>query len=441
MHESSRALLKRGSIAAATTALVLGSSFATVPAIAETSVAPEPTSTETSATSSTEALQEQGQATLPSGLKEAVERDLGITIEEFYKNGELSAVVDSLSKELKLSKLVADFAISENKISVTVAPSSLETVTEKLDELTKGTGVELDIVAEPEAQPPVAPKTVEPEKTPETGNTPAAPSKLPVIESPKTEATAKPKIVAKAMPKSAESLLEAYVENVEPKAVSQLQAVMKTGANSFVIRTGGTAKVEDQKATQTPKATALRVGGKLTPEEFAEQYTKVTIEKAEGPAKPAAAGDVLGGMGYGALTSPTTVALCSIGFSGFNSAGADAAISAGHCEQDGEVTKVNIMEHSAPGEFEDIGAPLGTFGFSQFGGPGNSSVTGLVPGATYDDLGNVGTDISVIDQINPDLAPKPLVTDWKGADERDSGGSDNSREIGRAHVCKAVTAG
>ncbi|GAA3322716.1 LPXTG cell wall anchor domain-containing protein [Paeniglutamicibacter sulfureus] len=421
MHESSRALLKRGSIAAATTALVLGSSIATVPAIATTSVAPEPASTETSAVTSAESSQDQSQAALPSGLEAAVERDLGITIDEFYKNGELSSVVESLSEELGQSELAADFAIEENKIKVTVAASSLGAVTTKLDELTKGTDVELRIVTAPEAEATVAPKKVETKKAPKTKDPKAAPSKLPVIESPKTEATAKPEVVAKAMPKSAESLLEAYVQSVDPKAVSQLQAVMKTGSNSFVIRTGGTADVEGKNASETPKATALRFGEKMTPEEFAQQYTKVTIEKAEGPAKSAAAGDVLGGMGYGARTTGTAIALCSIGFSGFNADGGDAAISAGHCEQDGDITKVNIMEHTAPNKFAGIGAPLGTFGFSQFGGPGNSPVTGIDTATKVEDLGNVGTDISVIDNINPDLTLKSTVTDWKGADERDSG--------------------
>ncbi|MFL4472471.1 Ig-like domain-containing protein [Paeniglutamicibacter sp. MACA_103] len=421
MHDSSRALLKRGCIAAATTALVLGSSFATVPAIATTSTTPEPTSTETLAVSSTEASQDPSQAALPSGLKEAVERDLGITLEEFYKNGKLSAVVESLAEQLKQSKLEADFAIADDKIDVTVSASALEAVTKKLDELTGDTEVELNIVAEPEVEASVDPKAVVPEKAPETTDLKATPLELPVVESPKTEATQAPKIVAKAMPKTADSLFKAYVENVEPKALSQLQAVMKTGANSFVIRTGGTAKVEAKGATETPTATSLRLGGKLTPEEFAEQYTRVTIETAEGPAKPAAAGDVLGGMGYGAKTSETSVALCSIGFNGFNVNGEDASISAGHCTQDGDITDVNIMEHSAPGEFEEIGAPLGAFGFSQFGGPNNSPVTGTDTATSLEDLGNVGTDISVIDQINPDLDLKSMVTDWKGADERDSG--------------------
>ncbi|MBV1778740.1 hypothetical protein KRR55_06390 [Paeniglutamicibacter sp. ABSL32-1] len=107
--------MKRGTIAAATTALVLGSSFATVPALATTSINPEPTSAGSAAASSTEASKDQSQAALPSGLKEAVERDLGITIEEFYKNGELSSVVDSLTKELQQSKLVADFAITRTR--------------------------------------------------------------------------------------------------------------------------------------------------------------------------------------------------------------------------------------------------------------------------------------------------------------------------------------
>lgn len=433
MHDSSRALLKRGSIAAATTALVIGSSFA-APAIATTPATPEPASIETLAAPMPDASQDANKAAVPSGLKEAVERDLGITLDTFYKNGELSTVVDSLDKQLKQSKLEADFKIVGNKISITVAKPALKAVTKKLEELTSGTDIAIDIVTAVDVEATVAPEQAEITQAPE-----AAPSKLPVIESPNAVATAKPKIEAKAMPKNAEALLAAYVESVDPQSVAHLQAVMKTGANSFVIRTGGMALAESKNVTATPEATALRVGAKLTPDEFAQQYTKVTIEQVEGPAKPAAANDVLGGMGYGAEVIPGSIALCSIGFSGFNATGEKAVISAGHCQYDGAISKVNIMEHTAPNVFEKVGEPLGDFGFSQFGGPGNTPVTGFDSAQSVNDLGNVGTDISVIDTINTKLNLKAMVSNWKGADERNSGTKVTgvaSAVIG-ANVCKS----
>jgi LPXTG-motif cell wall-anchored protein len=426
MHESSRALLKRGSIAAATTALVLGSSFATVPAIATTSVAPEPASTETSAVTSAGATQDHGQAALPSGLEEAVERDLGITIEEFYKNGELSAVVESLAEQLKQLKLEADFAIADDKINVTVSASALETVTKKLNELTGDTEVELNIEAAPEVEASLAPESIDPEtsqskKAPESKEPSPKAKDLRVAESPKVDAKVTPEIKLMAPPKNVDALLDAYVASVEPEALAELQAVMQTSSGGYVIRTGGLAQVEKKTVAPSPSSKELRFTDKLTAEEFAAQYPSVKLEAADGQAKPAATNDVLGGMGYGSETSPGSFAVCSIGFNGFNVAGDDAMISAGHCTHDGDYSDVNILEHSAPGVFEGKGAELGIFGFSQFGGPFNTPVTGLEEAEESNELGNVGTDIAVVDGINKDLNLKAMVADWKSAEVRDSG--------------------
>ena len=426
MHDSSRALLKRSGIAAAATALVIGSSFA-APAIATTTASPAPAGTETSAAATTGASKDDSKADLPAGLEDAVKRDLGISIEEFYKNGELSSVVESLSKELKQAKLDADFEIADSKIKVEVAAPALKAVTKKLDALTKDTKVELEIVAAEAATSTEKGKAEESSASPvkdASGEAKASASPkskdLKKAKTPKTDATVVEEPKSKANPTNVDALLDAYVEAVDPKAVSQLQAVMKDNNGSFVIRTGGAAKTESKTSSPSSKASSLRVGGKMTPNEFVEQFTKVTLEVADGPAKKAAANDVLGGMGYGTETSPGTYSVCSIGFSGFNAAGDDAAITAGHCEHDGDITDVKILEHSAPEIMTAEGPDLGTFGFSQFGGPNNSSVTGLDDAQTVDDLGNVGTDIAVIDQINKDLDLKSLVSDWKTPDIRDS---------------------
>jgi LPXTG-motif cell wall-anchored protein len=446
MHDSTRALLKRGSVVAATAAMLLGSSFTALPAMAASSDAAEPTATETSAPTGADAPPDPGHAPLPGGLKEAVERDLGITVEEFYKNGELNAVVDSLAKELKQSSLEADFEISENKINVTVAASSLQAVTKKLAELTAGTGVELGIEAAPATAAPSVPAS---DRAPESSDTDPDASEPQVTESPKSEAAPEPKaprVEAKGLPSNVDTLLVAYLNSVEPAAASGLQSVMKNMDGSFVIRTGGAAHVEQREAASARSGEILQPteinSQKLTPEEFAGQYTKVTIEAAEGPASPAAANDVLGGMAYGALVGEVgneRLALCSVGFSGFNPKGAPAAISAGHCAQDGDVSAVRIIEQAAPNIPIALGADLGTFGFSQFGGPGNSPVTGWYAAETIDDLGNIGTDISVIDKINGNLDLEALVTDWKGVDERDSGTKVTgvaSAVLG-ANICKS----
>lgn len=428
MHDSTRALVKRGSVVAATAAMVLGSSFAAVPAMAASSDTTEPTAIEMSAPTGADAPPDPSQVPLPNGLKEAVERDLGITIEEFYKNGELNAVVESLVKALNQSGLEADFAIIENKVNVTVAASSLQAVTTKLAELTTGTDVELGIEAAPAT---AAPSMSARNKRPEISDSGPNASEPQVSESPMGEAAPEPTalgVEAKGLPQSVDTLLTQYLNSVEPAAASGLQSVMKNEDGGFVIRTGGAAQVQKRKAASASSGEILQPtenqGQKLTPEEFAGQYTKVTIEAADGPASPAYANDVLGGMAYGALVGEVgsqLLAMCSVGFSGFNPEGAPAAISAGHCVQEGDVSKVKIIEQAGPDIPIALGADFGTFGFSQFGGPGNSPVTGWYEAETIDDLGNIGTDISVIDKINKSLDLEALVTDWKGVDERDSG--------------------
>lgn len=419
MHDSSRALLKRSGIAAAATALVIGSSFA-APAIATTTASPAPAGTETSAAATTEASKDDSKAGLPAGLEDAVKRDLGISIEEFYKNGELSSVVESLSKELKQAKLDAHFEIADSKIKVEVAAPALKAVTKKLDALTKGTDVELDIVAAAEVVASSAPESSAVEKAPEAKKPDSKLSELKGADAPKVQTEDAPKIKAKATPKNVDVLLDAYVAAVDPGALSNLQAIMKTGNGSYVIRTGGVATVDKKSSSPSPKASNLRFTDKMTPEEFASQYAEVAVEAVDGPAKTAAVNDVLGGMGYGSETSPGNFSVCSIGFTGFNKAGVDALISAGHCTQDGNIKDVNVLEHTAPDEFDEKGAKLGTFGFSQFGGSKNSPVVVPDDATGLEDVENVGTDIAVVDKINPELDLQALVTDWKGVEERDS---------------------
>ena len=55
-------------------------------------------------------------------------------------------------------------------------------------------------------------------------------------------------------------------------------------------------------------------------------------------------------------------------------------------------------------------APLGTFGFSQFGGPLNSWITG-----TEEAPGNVGTDIAVIEALDGGLSVQPAASTWASA--------------------------
>ena len=381
MHESSRTFLRRAGVAAATAAFVMGSSLVAGPLPA--TAGQTPSAVVTTPTAITAAASDVRDEALPQGLAEAVKRDLGMGVEEFRAQGELVVVADQLRTDLQKAKLKASFAIAGNTITVKTGVADRAEVTQKLDALTRGTGVELAI------------STAESNTVAASATTPAPTKKSPA---------------------NVDELYKAYVASVDPDTLSQLQAVMET-ADGFVIRSGGGAGV----APARPAARVLTSGGKLTPEEFATQYPDVSVHDAEGPATVTASNDVLGGMGYGAPIGKSAYTLCSVGFNGFNATGARAALSAGHCTRDGQISTVYIAEHSAPDVFEGLSGypfdPFASFGFSQFGGPGNTAI--LTDGKQV--LGNIGTDISVLNSINPALRQQPLVTDWKGADERDSG--------------------
>ena len=396
MPESSRTFLRRAGVAAATAAFVMGSCLVAGPSPAAAEQASNPVVDTPPAVGSTSS--EARDATLPQGLAEAVERDLGMGVEEFQARGELVATADRLRTDLRKAGLKASFAIAGNKIAVKTDIADRAAVTRKLDALTRGTGIELEIST---------------------------------ADSNTASASATTSAVTKKSPADVDALFKAYAASVDSETLLHLQAVMET-ADGFVIRSGGVSK----DAPARPAALTLTPGGKLTPEEFANQYPDVSIHEAEGPATVTATNDVLGGMGYGAEMAPGSYTLCSVGFNGFNAAGSRAALSAGHCTQDGKIRSVSIAEHSAPDVFEELNVDrFGSFGFSQFGGPGNTSL--LTDGTHV--LGNVGTDVSVLDNINPALRQQPMVTDWRGADERDSGTrvTGVARAIVGSSVCKS----
>ncbi|MEJ6489690.1 trypsin-like serine protease [Leucobacter sp. USCH14] len=132
---------------------------------------------------------------------------------------------------------------------------------------------------------------------------------------------------------------------------------------------------------------------------------------------PHASTDIVGGAGYfGAVSGqPGKVGTCSTGFTAFSPEGEPALITAGHCSSDGAVTEVQFSDPSndaAAGEFiEDDGNGIaGEFGFSQFGGVGNTNGADKDPNST---------DIAVIDITNESLDLLPEVTDWTTAAQDD----------------------
>ncbi|WP_298873521.1 hypothetical protein [uncultured Microbacterium sp.] len=194
-----------------------------------------------------------------------------------------------------------------------------------------------------------------------------------------------------------------------------IQAVAKDGRGNVVVYTAGDES---------------DLGGAAR--SFVDSKSNVIVKSIGSPIEALAANDVVGGAGYVSPDpgDPQKGFFCSIGFAGWSPEGAPAVISAGHCTKDGTANESLLTTPanepagggSKPGAF----APLGTVGYSQYGGPGNSA------GAEGD---SSSVDISAIDVTNPDLNLKPEITDWTTASTNDLAASTIAVEsIGEAQV-------
>lgn len=298
-----------------------------------------------------------------AALAEAVQRDLGLTPEQFNAAGELGTRAADAVARLRGVPGFVGIRLEGGQIVVT---GSGDELLEKVAALTA-------VVPELAVEAPVPEKKSAGDAT---GPVPGSGSELAV---------------------STEQLFQAYVRQVGPEG---LQAVVASGGK-FVIRTGG---INVPEATADGSASAAGAGsgpavspGKVSAAEFVAQYANVELDVGAHLAPEA---DVPGGVGYIADTGW----ICSTGFSAFDPGGDPAVLSAGHCASDGAAETAKL-------EFPfDAEEPSGQFGFSQFGGPGNSRIVEnpLDP----DNPGNVGTDISVIESLRSDLDPSPASSTW-----------------------------
>ena len=196
-------------------------------------------------------------------------------------------------------------------------------------------------------------------------------------------------------------------------APAGLQAVAYADGH-FIIRTGGTNTPEARdKAPAAPMLGSLdrvaeQVPGKISAADFVSRYANVELEK--GPAIKTEE-DFFGGQGV-VIDNMT---ICSAGFGAFDPAGLPLVLTSGHCAEDGKASRADVEPATAApagGATTSLPAvrkPLGTFGFSQFGGPNNSPITG-----SEGSPGNIGTDIAVIKDLRPGLKIQPSVTKWRG---------------------------
>lgn len=216
-------------------------------------------------------------------------------------------------------------------------------------------------------------------------------------------AAVKPELVAG----SAEQLFQAYVREVGPAG---LQAVAYADGH-FIVRTGGTNTAEAwTSAALAPGSldpAPAPAPGKISAAAFVSRYANVKLEKGA-PIKTE--DDYFGGQGY--VIDKMTI--CSAGFGAFDPAGLPLVLTAGHCAEDGTAAKADVEPPTAApagGATTSLPAvlePLGSFGFSQFGGPDNSPITGAESSP-----GNIGTDIAVIKDLRPGLKVQPSATTWK----------------------------
>ncbi|MCC3266076.1 S1 family peptidase [Arthrobacter gengyunqii] len=412
MQDNSSAFYKRVGALGAATALAVSGAFIASPALAAPAAEPEATAPATATTEAPvdetvaeetvaeetvtdvaapveEAPAEEAGALAP-GLAEALLRDLGMTVEEFEAAGELGKKAAAALPELQATEGFVSIAIEDGKIVITGSGESLEAITLNLGATLVAPAIEESDV---EASEPVVEATEAATDAPSTEATEPA-----TAEDDKAASLDLSGNYLVDVPK----IRNAYISSV---GVEGLQSIMLT-ADGYVIRVDKAATVGRSVLSRSMADAAV------TPADaFGAQHHNITVVNASGPAK--ALEDVVNGQGYATFTGESA-GVCSIGFNAFNADGDPAVISAGHCADDGQATDTVLTvpsgDDASGGTQPALASPLGTWGFSQFGGENNSPTE-------LGSLDNIGTDIGVIDGINSELDLLPEVTQWSDAED------------------------
>ena len=363
--------------------LAFGIAAAPAPAYAN-GESPTPAVT-TEAASGQAAAWKAGRAPAPGdeGLAQAVARDLGMTLKEFNAAGaQAKRAADALAVLRDLRGFVA-IRLQDGHIRVEGSGPELEERVAALNKASR-TGRDEFILAGSAA------------------DRPGEPSANPTPTEPAAETAAGGDLQAS----SVEQLYGAYLREVGPVG---LQAVADAGGN-FIIRTGGVNSAETaEEADGQGGSRAGEVAGTagMSPSDFVEKYANVVLEQGDPLAREE---DFLGGQGYRVDGGGV---VCSAGFSAFSAAGEPLVLTAGHCADDGaaKLTEITLPAGDPAGGAvaeSAVAGELGTFGFSQFGGPGNAWITG-----DLDNPGVPGKDIAVVESIRGDLDLLPAATTWE----------------------------
>lgn len=417
---------------AAAGALALGSAFLAVPAVAESGPpAPGPAAASAPAVS-TSAPGGSAPEISDAGLTDAILRDLGMTLEQFNAAGDQGKRAADAVPSLRSLPGFAGISLKDGRIVVEGSGPELAARVAELNaagpaaEAGAGAGPGGGAGAAGQAESPAgatgefvlvapAPEPSAPKPSPATRSA-GAPAASATATTPETPSAAEtPELVAA----STDQLFKDYVREVGPAG---LQAVAYANG-SFVIRTGGTNQPEARSAPAapaapgspvspatpdapgspaSPAAPAAPTGGTpespasaASPSEFVARYSNVRLEQGE-PLAPEE--DFFGGQGF-VLNNGI---ICSAGYGAYSPAGDPIVLTAGHCTDDGTLSTADVERPESP-----TNNLLGTLGFSQFGGPGNSWITG-----DETNPGNIGTDIAVIESLRSGLDVQPAASRW-----------------------------
>lgn len=355
------------------------------------------------------------------GLAEAVARDLGMSLEEFNAAGaQGKRAADALPALRNLPGFVA-VRLHGGQILVEGSGAELQKGLAGINAADDADRNEFVLVAPGTTPAPATTPAPVAGTNPPAGTTPAAPEPVAPKAAPEpAAATAEDKDLRAS---SVEQLYQAYLRHVGPAG---LQSVAAGADGTFIIRAGGDNSPENAAsanepadASATAPASGQPAGGQptdvgaephggqgMSPSEFVAQYANVVLQQG---APLVSEEDFLGGQGYRVDGGGV---VCSAGFSAFSPAGEPLVLTAGHCADNGAARLAEVTlpaGEPAAGSVADSGVTgeLGTFGFSQFGGPGNSRITGDV-----ENPGEPGKDIAVIESIRADLNLLPAATTW-----------------------------
>lgn len=326
---------------------------------------------------------------------EAVLRDLGMTLEQFNAAGDQGKRAADAVASLRALPGYVGISLKDGRIVVEGIGPELAARVAELNAAGSGAAGHADAPGEFVLVAPAPKPSAGASSAPEPS--PAAPSPSASASTPGTPETPSDAETPDRVAASTDQLFTDYVREV---GAAGLQAVAYANG-SFVIRTGGTNQAEAGIARATPAAPAAPAGGTASsapaasPSEFVARYSNVRLEQGE-PLAPEE--DFFGGQGF-VLNNGI---ICSAGYGAYSPAGEPIVLTAGHCTDDGTLSTANVERPESPAS-----NLLGTLGFSQFGGPGNSWITG-----DEANPGNIGTDIAVIESIRSGLDLRPAASRW-----------------------------